>query len=298
MNITAIIILHSSNIELSKTIQSLLNSNIKGINLNVIIWNNGPTQLTIKECEKYKIFFDTNKIQLSIYENIQNIALSKIYNFFIQKFQKYNFFTILDQDSILNTDFFQNIKLNSDFDIIVPAIYSAGWRSKENSLCFPVYIGTNNLLDKKTFVMGEIESISSGLTLSNKLVTYLSNTKRNIFNECYALYAIDISFFRDLKSLRDIPFKGLCIGKVNHSLDFNLQDRQKISPVRKLEMEYSKVLNKIYYDKKSRLNVFLYLLRRVMRKEYSFLAFLKLIKCLIRKKHPRACINFTMNKLL
>lgn len=297
MNITAIIILYSSNIELSETIRSLLSSNRNGINLNVIIWNNGPTQLAIKECEKYKIIFNTNKIQLSIYENIQNIALSKIYNFFIKN-QNFNFITILDQDSILDSDFFQHIKLNSDFDIIVPAIYSAGWRSKENTLCFPIFSGTNKLLDKNTFAMGEIESISSGLTLSNKLVKYLNNHRIEIFNERYALYAIDTSFFLDLQTFSDTQFRGICVGKINHSLDFNLQDRKKISPIRKLEMEYSKVLNKIYYDKKSRLNVFLYLFRRFMRKEYSFLAFLKLIKCLIKKKHPRACINFTMNKLL
>jgi len=42
MNITAIIILYNSNIENSGTIQSLLTTNIKDINLKIIIWNNGP----------------------------------------------------------------------------------------------------------------------------------------------------------------------------------------------------------------------------------------------------------------
>lgn len=297
MNITALIILHNSNINLSKTIQSLLNTDKNGINLSVILWNNGPNLLAIKECEKYKTIFNSNKIQVSIYENIKNIALSKIYNFFIKK-QDYDFFTILDQDSILNNNFFQQIKYNNNFDIIVPAIYSAGWRSKENTLCFPIFSGTNKLLDKNTFAMGEIESISSGLTLSNKLVKYLSNHKIKIFNERYALYAIDTSFFLDLKTFSDTQFRGICVGKINHSLDFNLQDRKKISPVRKLEMEYSKVLNKLYYDKKSRLNIFLYLFRKFTRKEYTFSEFIKLVKCLIQKKHPRACLTFTMNKLL
>ncbi|MCO6550198.1 MULTISPECIES: glycosyltransferase family 2 protein [unclassified Gilliamella] len=297
MKITAIIILYNENIKNSKTFESLLNSDRSDITLNVIIWNNGPKALNLQECRQYKSICDSKNINLSIYENLYNIALSKIYNFFINQVS-FDFFTILDQDSILNNDFFQNIKINNDFDVIVPQVYSAGWVSKENSLCFPIYHENRKLFDKKVFAMGEIESISSGLTLSNQLIKYISKSKQEFFNERYALYAIDTSFFLDLIELKQTEFKGICVGKISHSLDFNLQDRKKISPMRRLEMEYSKVLNKIFYDKKSRLNVFLYLLRKFTRREYSCSEFLKLAKCLFRKKHPRSCIPLTMNQLL
>jgi hypothetical protein len=297
MKITAIIILYNENIKNSKTFESLLNSDRSDITLNVIIWNNGPKALNLQECRQYKSICDSKNINLSIYENLYNIALSKIYNFFINQVS-FDFFTILDQDSILNNDFFQNIKINNDFDVIVPQVYSAGWVSKENSLCFPIYHENRKLFDKKVFAMGEIESISSGLTLSNQLIKYISKSKQEFFNERYALYAIDTSFFLDLIELKQTEFKGICVGKISHSLDFNLQDRKKISPMRRLEMEYSKVLNKIFYDKKSRLNVFLYLLRKFTRREYSRSEFLKLAKCLFRKKHPRSCIPLTMNQLL
>jgi hypothetical protein len=296
MKITAIIILYNANIESSNTFQSLLNSDIHDITLNVIIWNNGPEILDQQECRQYKSICEHKNIGLSIYENLHNMALSKIYNAFIKQ-ENFDFFTILDQDSILNNDFFQNIKINNQFDVIVPEIYSAGWISKENSLCFPIYHENRKLFDKKVFTMGEIESISSGLTLSSQLVKYIRKNKEEVFNERYALYAIDTSFFLDLRALKQTQFKGICIGKINHSLDFNLQDRKKISPVRRLEMEYSKVLNKIFYDKKSSLNVFLYLFRKFTRREYSFSEFFKLVKCLFKKKHPRSCKHLTKNQL-
>ena len=119
MNITAIIILYNSNIENSGTIQSLLTTNIKDINLKIIIWNNGPKFLTVQECQKIKNIFNLKKIELSIYEDINNIALSKIYNIFLNS-EHYDFFSLLDQDSQLNEDFFQNIINNNNYDVIVP----------------------------------------------------------------------------------------------------------------------------------------------------------------------------------
>lgn len=297
MNITTIIILYNSSIEESSTIQSLLTSNITNINLKVIIWNNGPKPLIKDEYLKFKNIFDSYKIQLSIFENIHNIALSKIYNFFVTK-KQFDFFSILDQDSKLSSDFFQNIKNNSDYDVIVPAIYSSGWRTKENSLCFPIYHKSRDLFDKQIFEMGEIESISSGLTISKRLKDRLNENNNQIFNERYALYAIDTCFFIDLKSLSDSIYKGICLGKIDHSLDFKLQNPNKISSSRKLEMEYSKVLNKILYAKKSKLNVFLYLLRKLVKQKYSFYVFIKLVKCLIKHKHPRSSIPITMKQLL
>lgn len=297
MKITTLIILFNSKIDDSKTIMSLLETDISGIDLNVIIWNNGPNPLCLEECQKYNMIFKNHNISLSIYEDRHNIALSKIYNVFVTK-EKFDFISILDQDSTLNQDFFQNVYNHFDYDVIVPHIYSSGWRSKEYSLCFPVYAGSERLLDKPTFSMGEIISISSGLTISSRLVNYLKSIKSEIFNERYALYAIDTSFFLDLKELENNGFKGLCIGKIDHSLDFNLYDSKKISPTRKLEMLYSNVLNKIFYDKKNRFNIFLYLFRKFTRKEYSFLVFLKLVRCLINKKHPRAYIPITLTQLL
>ena len=110
MNITAIVILYNSLIKNSETIQSLLNTEKTDTNLNLIIWNNGPQQLDINECEEFKLKFNKLGVQLSIYEDTNNIALSKIYNFFINK-ENYDFFSILDQDSVLASDFFKNILL-------------------------------------------------------------------------------------------------------------------------------------------------------------------------------------------
>ena len=297
MNITAVIILYNSDIKSSETIQSLLNTQKKNINLNIIIWNNGPKQLEINECKEFESIFNKQNVQISIYENTNNIALSKIYNFFIIK-ENFDFFSILDQDSILASDFFQNILLNNTFDIIIPFIYSANWRTKEKSLCYPIYAQSEKLLDKATFEMGEIESIASGLTISHKLINYLFQTKTQIFNESYALYAIDTCFFIDLKKLNNTNFKGLCIGKINHSLNFNLHNKAQISPTRKLEMDYSKILNKLLYENKTSIKVLLYILRKFVRKEYSLNVFLKLSRCLIAKKHPRCYKPIKARRLL
>lgn len=294
MNITSIIILYNSKIKDSNTIESILNSNINGINLHTIIWNNGPTKLSFEEQQNYLDKFDKYNIQLSIYEDVRNISLSQIYNSFIDR-EKYDFFSIFDQDSVLESDFFQNIKMSRDFDVIIPLIYSAGWRTKESSICFPVDIKTNRILQNEIFSLGEIESISSGLTLSYRLITHLKNIQGYVFNAQYAFYAIDTSFFLDLKKLASLDCKGICIGKINHSLDFNLSDPEKVSPSRKLEMEYANVLNKIFYKNKTTVSVFFYLFRKFVRKEYSLPVFIKLTKCLVTKKHPRSKNRIMIN---
>ena len=79
------------------TIKSILGSELNSIQLNMIIWNNGPTLLEENDIVNHLEASQKKGISSFIYQDIRNTSLSKIYNYFIQKLN-YDFFVIFDQD--------------------------------------------------------------------------------------------------------------------------------------------------------------------------------------------------------
>lgn len=292
MKITAVVILYNTTIKNSQTLCSLLKCELSHINLSLNIWNNGPSLLIEDEIKLLKKECETLGINLNIYQNIQNIALSHIYNYLIEK-SEFNFFTILDQDSNLEKDFFNNIYSNHNYDLIVPEIYASGWREKEETKCFPTYLGSEILLEKQTFILGEIFTISSGITLSNKLIDILQENDKTVFNNNFALYGIDTSFFYNLKNLLALNLQGICVGTIKHNLAHNRFSTAQLSETRKLEMEYDNILQRIYCNHKSTFSTLIFLLKKLISRKYSLQVFKKLLVCLINKKHPRTNIQIS-----
>lgn len=293
MVFSIVVILYDSQIADSETLQSLLQAEMDGYSVNLSIWNNGPTLLKENDIEDYKERAAFKNIQVKIYQNIRNIALSKIYNFLIEK-RNFDFFIPLDQDTGLDKDYFKIIKAHSNLDIILPYIYTG-----LETVQFPFNtkdkqpIVADSMVDPKT-----VTSINSGLVINSRLVNLFLKYNTNMFDERFAFYGIDTVFFLNLHELcNNQLIKAGCFGKIKHSLAM-YEKNGKVSYQRNLELIYFKLLYRRFYKNKSKLSIF-YL-------AFTFLCFgnIKTIQglkgvlcCLIEGHHPRSIINIHTDTL-
>lgn len=291
MVFSIVVILYGSRIEDSETLQSLLQTKIDGCCLILSIWNNGPNLLDENEIDAYKKRAVFKNIHLDVYQDIRNIALSKIYNFLIKK-RNFDFFIPLDQDTVLSHDYFNVIKAHRDLDIVLPYI-STG----EESAKFPFNIKDKQGVAVETMIDPKIvTSINSGLAINTTLVNLFLKFSSTIFDERFAFYGVDTVFFLNLHQLcNSHTVKSGCFGKIKHSLAM-YEKSGKVSYQRNLELLYFKLLYRQHYKNKSKLSI-------------SYLAFtsfcsgsvrgMKSIKgilcCLVHGYHPRSTINIQVD---
>jgi hypothetical protein len=174
----------------SKTIQSLLNSSVflssLGSGINLTIWNNGP---------KYWSEQDIAPISITgvfIKQTLENKPIGKLYNSFTSSFES-DYYLYLDHDTLLNEKFIYDILTQNSIKIGVPIIRF----DKEN--IFPICRRqfSNGPFLKKD----KVYSIASGLLLSKIVVEFISEEYGNTFDNRYAFYGVDTSFFIRLHAL-------------------------------------------------------------------------------------------------
>lgn len=286
IKINAIIVLYNCNIEDSFTINSIFKTNLDGIDLKLLIWNNGNTLLDEKNTAKYLENCQREKISTEIYQDIRNLSLSKIYNYFIGK-SDYNFISIFDQDTVINHDFFQNIKNNIDYEIICPEVYLS---NKENIKSSPVYnkgkVNTD-FVDIGDFSARSIFTCASGLTFSLAMIKKIKDKYGFVFDETYAFYWADHDLFERLSAFEFV--KGMCIGKISHDMSGVGNEFKKMKEPTKLEHGYGQLLRRIYYDNKAGLlQNFIYAIKFSKKAKCSIKSSIKIIRCALFKSHPRS----------
>lgn len=160
------IILYNKKMSESSSILTLINYfiNIEILG-DIIVFNNGPN-----------IIENEYPNHITLHQILINASLSKIYNKFINKYDA-NYYVFLDDDSSLSHNYLNELKKNKE-DIFIPKIYCDG------IIHFPVY-------DKKN----DIQSITSGLTLSKKICNELILKHNSVFDERLDLYGIDTAFY-------------------------------------------------------------------------------------------------------
>lgn len=82
MNLSVIVILYGTAIQECTTINTLLKHINRPINLTIYVWNNGPVLLDEQDIVEFLNKATALGIKVEIYQDIRNVALSKIYNFF------------------------------------------------------------------------------------------------------------------------------------------------------------------------------------------------------------------------
>jgi GT2 family glycosyltransferase len=125
--LTAIIVLYNKNIESSETISSIVKCDSSTLLDNVLVWDNSPLALKDDELEECDNKFNEKNIRFNYRHCPENYPLSKVYNHFFINFKDSDYFLILDDDTLLNSDFFDclstELRSNSNSDLYIPRIY-------------------------------------------------------------------------------------------------------------------------------------------------------------------------------
>lgn len=295
MIINVLTILYNCSLSDSVTVQSVLQTKLESVQLNMIIWNNGPSLLSEQDIDNFIKVCEGKNITASIYQDIRNLSLSKIYNHFIHQLN-YDFFVIFDQDSNVDTSFFQNIYNYNQYAIICPAIYP---KQKIEKQCFPCdFEQREQVTPLGEFSLSNTRTINSGTALSKSLIEKLFNKYHYVFDEKFAFYHTDHRLF-DL--IHDTPetakLKGLCIGKMYHDMTCEVA-YDKLSERARLEIAYAKMLMRMYRARNPKFETkrnIVYAYKMKKKDNLNFKSFLKLLKCVITKEHPRSYASIDKN---
>ncbi|CAG67528.1 MULTISPECIES: glycosyltransferase family 2 protein [Acinetobacter] len=278
MNVAMVVIVYNKALNESTTLQSLLT--FTHAIQELVIVNNGPEQL-----DEDEFFFALKQKHSQVYlENyLQNKPLSWIYNDLIEKYDA-DYYVLFDDDTIINSQYENHLFNTLDqTDIEFPKIFAR----VEHVQHFPVL---NNALLKDSGELSNIEtifSVGSGLILSKRLKYIFIERFGHVFDQHFAFYGVDSTFFIRLNLLlsENIPFKITSCSYLNHGLSLT---EEALTPWRKREFIYENTLKVKYYSGNTfmaRLKFIRLMYRKLSHFEFSDLKLV--IKTFLSGKHPR-----------
>ncbi|POE19821.1 hypothetical protein BV923_18955 [Pectobacterium odoriferum] len=293
MNITSVVIIYNTELCESDTLKSLLACHFENVDLEICIWNNGPSLLNDNDISEFISKCNKKEIRVKIYQDIRNLALSKIYNFFIKN-ENFEFITILDQDSHLPKNYFTTLTYHQDADIVSPIIIAE--KDGVSSQTDPHFYGDTNLMIGEGKVSIKIDSVMSGIALSKAGINKINSFRGYVFEERLAFYGIDSDLFRVINAMDDNK-KSLniyCANKIYHSFAMFDPNNKKDS-FRIMEMFYYKFFIRNEYQKKSKLSTVFICLRDFIRGKMDFNRMRNLLIFTINDCHPRSKIDIKTN---
>ncbi|MDY4373380.1 glycosyltransferase family 2 protein [Pectobacterium carotovorum] len=287
MNITAVVILYNSSLLESETLKSILTNKLNSIKLTLKIWNNGPKKLEDKDINLFLSSCSNLNIKVDIFQDIRNLSLSKIYNYFIKDID-YDYITILDQDSSLSEEFFEDI-YDEEAEIIIPKIFSdINGRVIQTH---PYEINNSEKIINEGFISEKIETVMSGITLSKNITNKIIEYRKYVFEEKLGFYGIDCDFFKTLNEMESQPRVIIyCKNKINHSFAL-LDPKESKSEFRQIELLYFKMFSRIEYQKKNSISTLWIVFRDFIRMKINFKKAYNLAIFALRKRHPRSIFN-------
>lgn len=276
LKISILVILFNKKIEHSATIQSLLSVN-EMVAPDITIVNNGPNPL-----KNIELFMQENNSKfgaITFIEYLENRSLSKIYNEFIERQKSSDYLVIFDDDSIFEPGLIEHIS-GCNADLIVPLIKS----SNDGEFYYPTYNGKVQRVEC-SLQADKLMSIASGLILNAGLIKVMSRHFNSVFDESFALYGIDTSFFLRLQQCSKYnDLKIVCQGTINHSL--SRTDSKPLVGFRLRERLCDAALIARHYPNRERM---IYFCKKIIQNTYRLqLSNLHLLlKCYLTGKHPR-----------
>lgn len=204
----------------SQTINSLLPLIENDDSVDVVIWNNGPKIW----CDKQQQLIDDLK-KCHWIESIHNRPLSSIYNDFLDNFESTNYI-IFDHDTEVNSQYIYHALNSESVNIGAPIIRSHGRA---------VYPMVNKKFKAGPYSIRDlVVSITSGLLISKPIVALLKETYGSVFDERFALYGVDTSFFYRLHEL-GLGASIICLPQLSHSLSRFHKESPKVTEFRDIE---------------------------------------------------------------
>ncbi|KHN53083.1 hypothetical protein [Pectobacterium fontis] len=292
MKISCVVIIYNSMLQNSDTLKSLTKCKTDGIDLDILVWNNGQELLIEEDINNFMMVCQENKISAKIYQDITNISLSKIYNFFIDNFS-FDIVTLLDQDSKIPNDFFYKINNSEKSDIYIPKIIVNN--NEKDVQYYPHLYDNPNIVIDEGYISSPVISAMSGVSMSKIAIDKIIKERGFIFEERLALYGIDNDFFRTIKKMSIQKLSLYCVNEIHHSLS-TLDPKEEKSDFRIIENLYFKYFIRIEYQKKSLFSTIFICIRDFIFKKTNFSQMKNIILFLIKKHHPRSIKNISRDK--
>ncbi|WP_072198395.1 hypothetical protein [Klebsiella pneumoniae] len=276
--VSILVVVYNKTLEQSATINTLTKFSFYK-RTRLTIYNNGPMEITIESKQKKlfnEIFYDSVLIN-----DLNNKPLSLLYNGFIEDNKEANKVIILDDDTEITKCFIDAI-FSSTADLELPRIIS----KETGRIYYPMLSGDISQVDAELDLNSKFcMSIASGLILDRKLLNEFYRRELKLFDERYALYGVDSSFFKRLKMLvrNGVCFNAKTSCYVRHSL--SLTDKE-FSEFRFKERLWDTAISTRCYPSIWQYYMFFYnfvKLFKYRKVEYFFILF----RGVIRGKHPR-----------
>ncbi|MFP1761497.1 glycosyltransferase family 2 protein [Lonsdalea quercina] len=197
-NYVVVVVLYNKQVAASTTLSTLADYDFKTAKL--IIHNNGPQSIELDSTSENAFQQCFGQIELN--NCLDNPSLSVIYNRYIQSYPEAEKFVLLDDDTTIN-ETFQQALLKGEADVECPKIISVFDKETYYPMSHNAVVADAEELDPFSAV-----SIGSGLIIRRSLVDKFRQHGLSLFDEHYALYGVDTSFFRRIHLL---AHKGVAI---------------------------------------------------------------------------------------
>lgn len=230
-----LVLLYGKTVFDSETLNSIKTLSINNEKALLVIWNNGPKSIKNNNIDDLKkLGFD-----VVIRETLDNQSLAKIYNQFIDEFdcEKY---VVLDDDSWLNQEYFDQVFSLYENAVGVPLIYC------DTKLAGPKLNRKLCNIDSKITDKDRFFAIGSGLAIGNKIVKEMKAILGQVFDERFYFYGVDSTFFFRLKMCK-LREQIKIISGFEHSLSCRKKESDTVTEFRLKEMSYDIGLRLRYY---------------------------------------------------
>lgn len=277
------VILYNKQIDDSETLNQL--NIIKCDDCSLIIFNNGPEKIK-KESILYRDLEGAYS-NVEIKEYIQNKPLSHIYNE-VLKFWEGDRFIFFDDDSHLDELFFKKIDAfySKEIDLQLPLIYEITNKQLYYPIVDDVAYKVNQNTDGTIISSNNILSIGSGLVIYKCLINKFAELNLDLFDERFALYGVDFSFFRRIRIVRNKTDVNIqVVSFIEHSLS---RTNTTYNATRYRERLYDNSLTIRHYSRNKLISI-LKLIRLIVS-ELSHCRFMNVYLIVISYltgKHPR-----------
>ncbi|HCI6877333.1 TPA: hypothetical protein NPP87_004336, partial [Klebsiella quasipneumoniae subsp. similipneumoniae] len=175
--------------------------------------------------------------------------LSFIYNMVLNDYEKHDRFVFFDDDSDIDDGFFESLDAtyNNMMDLQLPLIFD------NDNAYYPIIDGViysdEKSANEKIGKYNDLFSIGSGLIIYSNLVKKFQQRNMKLFDDNFALYGVDYSFFRRIAILKNKHQEDVNVAissKINHSLS---RTSNEYSSWRHKERLLDIVLTQRYYSK-------------------------------------------------
>lgn len=271
--IAMVVILYGKRFEESKTLQSLMRFSHQLDQLLIV--NNGPENLDSHD--PFSIALSKKHKHVEFENQIQNKPLSWIYNDFINSIDA-DYYVLFDDDTEINFDYESYLFQMDNIDLELPKIISIIDKKQYYPILNRKLVLEKGLIESKE----KLFSIGSGLIISNKIKSIFLSRNQEVFDSRFALYGVDLSFFRRLNKIGRENLSISSKTDLSHSLS---RVEGKIDQWRARERLYDEALTIRYYKNFKALRIIFLLMKELIY--FRFLNIFIIFRLLFSGRHPR-----------